>query len=190
MDKEQRIDTIVTGVLFVALGVAIFGFTVGRNVWSLLESFSWKAAQGTIIESDVDYATIRGTTTSKFSSRSHKISTNWYITNIKYEYDVSGKKYINDRYDFFPNASTVNENEHYRKIRKYPEGKQVTIFYNLNDPQKSTLRRSIPLSWTIMYMLLSSLPLLLGWSSLKSFMPDKRQKRWQKKWQRRRSHAA
>ena len=56
------------------------------------------------------------------------------LSDIRYEYWVNGKKYVNDRIYFGDNSTSV---------KPYPLGKEVVVFYAPRNPQQSSLNRKI-----------------------------------------------
>ena len=62
--------------------------------------------------------------------------TDRFVHRIVYEYSVNGKRYTSDRVRFGPTSARDNEG--------YPVGRQVTVFFDEQQPSLSVLEQEIP----------------------------------------------
>ena len=99
-----------------------FGF---QNVIRSKQSTEWPTVKGVVKHSSVDY------------SRSDKGS-GTYQANVQYEFTIDGTEYVGDEVAYGDFGSSDSSRAH-KISRKYPVGKEVTVFYLPEDPYECVL---------------------------------------------------
>ena len=127
--------------VFFIMGSAFFWFLVVRPFCRIYDARQWTEIRCTIVSSEV---------------RQHRgDDSDTYSVHIVYEYDVRGRMYRCDRYDFVGGSSSGYEGKR-EIIRRYPPGKPAICYVNPRDPSDAVLERG----FTPM-MLFGLLPLVL-----------------------------
>ena len=141
----------------VFLGVMISGIAV--TAWGIreynyaVESINWKSAQGLIIQSYAEKDTERVSVVSESSSMQGRTRTT-YTYHVVYEYKIFEDNYRGDKVRF---GITVQKD-----LEAYPEGKEVTVYYNPDDSRHAVLEIGPP-HWTVyIYYFAGGLALILG----------------------------
>jgi uncharacterized protein DUF3592 len=98
---------------FVFLGIAL------SQLWSFFESKSWVQTQGVISQSQ--WVPRRGGNSAQ----------------INYKYSVNGQSYEGN--NILPGLNQYSQPEQEAKLKQYPAGATVTVFYDPSDPQESSL---------------------------------------------------
>jgi hypothetical protein len=148
------------GVLLLVIApVSAYFFVVGlREAYA---SRTWPQTAGVIAESRVERVN-RGT----------KVS---YDAIINYRYGVNNQQYAGDRLRM-ADAKSSKQSAAEARVAQYPVGKTVTVYYDANDPQKSTLEPGV--SWrSFAYLGIPVVMLVMGvlsWRapSMKDAQPD------------------
>ena len=109
-------------ILTILTGVGIACIYMGYyNITNSKASESWPSTKGVIIKSVVV----------KTESAEHNGRT--YSAKIEYKYIVEYKEYISDKVSF------LNTDRPTTKVKKYPVGKEVDVFYNPENLEISVL---------------------------------------------------
>jgi hypothetical protein len=120
-----------------ALGMlAIFGLIGGGLAfwgWNILQdaraSASWPTADGIVSSSEVDHSTDAEGGDS-------------YSPEVDYQYTIDGQNHINDTIKFGENS--YNSRRRAEEITAtYPVGRQVTVYYDPEQPDKSVLEPGV-----------------------------------------------
>lgn len=118
--------------------VAIFGLAgIGMLVKYFLdkkkagESQNWSSAMGKITESYVRR---------KVSTDSDGDTTTSYYPEVRYTYQYLGTEFSGDRIAFGGKVGG-GQNKAYTAISSYPVGKDVTVYYDPNNPEDAVLER-------------------------------------------------
>ena len=120
------------GIFFlVGLGMSFLGYRLIRKA---RESANWPSTPGTIESSTVDVERER-----ERDSEGDVHYETKYIPNIVYQYQVNGMDYAGDRISF-SGGSSSNRTRAYRITNQYPEGAEVAVHYDPEDPQESVLQ--------------------------------------------------
>ncbi len=115
--------------LFLPFGfwVIILGLITLFLLYKLIKIFFYKKTTGKIIKSQVKKV-------------ENQISYEAYYPDIEYEYIVNGKRYKSSK------IFLTNIESDYKTIKKlvekYPEGKEIDIYYNPFKPEESILKRN------------------------------------------------
>lgn len=117
--------------IFVIIGASVTYFGV-RNLCRASESAEWPTAPGQIIKSSVE--SHRSTSGSGSNSR----SSTTYHAEILYKYSVDGTQY-NGTTVAFGDYGSSDPSHANQIVRKYPEGKSVTIYYMPDDNSQCVL---------------------------------------------------
>lgn len=123
--------------LLVGLGMSFFGYRLIRKAQASAE---WPTANGTIKSSTVDVERER----ERDSEGDIHYETK-YIPNIVYQYQVEGMDYIGERVSF-GGTSSSNQARAYKLTHQYPEGAEVTVYFNPEDPHDAVLQPGT--TWT------------------------------------------
>ncbi len=112
----MKIFTMLFLSIFVVIGIAASSFTLWSSFYAY-QSESWPQVSGRILE-----ASCRITTGKPTSTRQ-----------VKYEYEVNSKRYVNDREYFGLRFST------HECVAGYVADRPVAVFYSPGDPGDSVL---------------------------------------------------
>jgi len=136
-DRDMDRNKILLGesiLLAVAIGLTIGGSIKLKNAKA---SASWPQVKGTVLTSEVETSTI--------TNRSDHTSFLWYAADVAYEYSVDGTTYACHTVSFGQGGS--RNPEHARQIvNRYPEGKQVQVYYDPARPEVAVLEPGV--SWS------------------------------------------
>ena len=66
-----------------------------------------------------------------------------YSVDIIYEYDVDGRRYRSDRWDFFPSIPRIGHDSAAAVARLHPPGRMLECYVNPRDPSQAVLDRRI-----------------------------------------------
>ena len=121
-------------LLFVAVGLGLGYFLLYRPLARLVVARSWTALACVVESSTV---------------RSHEgDDSTTYSVDIVYRYEVGGRTYRGNRYDFLGGSSSGYEAKQ-RVVDAHPVGATVTCFVDPRDPASSVLQRG----WSAKYLL-------------------------------------
>ena len=113
--RDKAIPIYIPATFFLLTGLLLFRW-VYLQEQLLARSASWHTTQG-------------------FISVSRRLKTKTgTLSDISYSYWVNDKEYVNDRIYFGHNNT---------RVKLYPLGKEVVVFYNPQDPQQASLNRKI-----------------------------------------------
>jgi hypothetical protein len=117
----RQYSLLIIGVICLLIGL--------YNTRKAFLAFKWLETQGVILKSEIETRRVGP----NHSRRYHAL--------IIYEYSVQGQTYQSNRLSF---SDTFRKNpaESQSKIRLYPIGKRVTVFYNPKNPSEVILERS------------------------------------------------
>ena len=118
------------GLIFVAVGAAVFvPMTLVPSI-RLAESMTWEAIPCTIVGSSIrSWSTDDGTS---------------YRADVHYEYRAGGREWRSNRVDFFSFLSSGRSDA--RAIRdRHPNGSSTTCWVDPGDPSRSVLERAFPI---------------------------------------------
>ncbi len=134
----------LAGAIFflIGLGAAFFGYRLIRKARA---SADWPAAQGIIESSTVDVERER----ERDSDGDVHYETK-YLPRIVFQYQVDGIDYRGERISF-GSTSSGNQTWAYKITNQYPEGLEVAVYYDSENPSDSVLQPGA--KWTT-YLLL------------------------------------
>lgn len=127
-DKKNAKIIMLIGLVFFLAGVWILG-SFAFNLYSSLTAKSWPRTEGTVLSRGVRKIDKKGSASDR------------YAPVIRYEYEVEGRRYTNDRYQF-GKEERLSESTAGKIVSNYNKGETVEVFYHPEDPQKSTLLTS------------------------------------------------
>ncbi len=133
----QLLATLIAMVLVLAVAVGLSIYVIRRYV---LGKRKWQLTQGRIIHVGMD-------------SASHPRSgAKLYGARVNYEYQVGGKTYQGShiRPDYI---YTAKEAFHREIIKRYHEGKRVTVRYNAKNPTEAFLEIGLPKTLLVLALL-------------------------------------
>lgn len=100
--------------------------------WQALESRSWPTAPATVLDSRVaSHASDDGTT---------------YSVEVLFRYQVDGRTYHSDRYDFVTGSSSGYEGKR-KVVDAIPPGTETECFYDPDEPWRAVLSRDFRSDW-------------------------------------------
>ncbi|MCB0354700.1 MAG: DUF3592 domain-containing protein [Bdellovibrionales bacterium] len=121
--------------LMVGVGAILYAAYLRLRAWS---SQSWRKAKGTILRS----SRVEEHTSSGDSGPGVIVK-----AEIEYEYRVDSKKYTGDAICIGGEFFTSFEGAASRFLRRYPEGKEVSVYYNPHSPKDCCLERRSEAWW-------------------------------------------
>ena len=151
-------DASVVGWLLVICGGGLF---IG-TAWLLMlarSSTGWPCVPGRIVSSERE--------TSAGGARDHAT----HSLRVTYRYDVGGRSLQGHRFTFGDLIwmATRNKDRIDDLVKRFPPGREVSVYYDPNHPQRCTLvpgTEGLPISTTLVVALLIALAgiaALLGW---------------------------
>lgn len=129
--KELTTDTVLRWLLLLPLLFVVAGgvmsFLGVRQLMRAQASTSWPTVTGvvTIAELGKQVGNERDTSTT-------------YSTDISYDYVAKDRSYVNSAINF-ADVNSSDPSAARRILKRYPVGKQVTVYYNPADPQNAVL---------------------------------------------------
>ena len=142
-----------SGVIMFSV-VAVLGYF---RIGEIKDAGNWPSVKGEIIESYVKKDV-------KQKAKGKRTETS-YTPIIKYQYDVKGKIFVNSRYTMgMIDGGRKNVK---RMVDQYPVGSNVEIFYNPDNPQKSTIIKATSTLVGYIMMVPLIVIILLGFVLLK-----------------------
>ncbi|MEZ6047919.1 MAG: DUF3592 domain-containing protein [Planctomycetaceae bacterium] len=106
---------------------AFFLFLMARSIRTYLDlrqSRNWPSVTGKILRSEV--------------SRQKTKSDDLFCPDISYEYEINEKKYVGNRLRIIP-LDVLDEDEIQEEIERFPLGKEVSVYYDPELPERSVL---------------------------------------------------
>lgn len=136
MKKTRRSITdilkVVIAIIIVSGLISALGITalvIGmQEIIDATSSRDWPEASGTVIHSKIE-----NTETTSTGKRNREYS---YQADIKYKYFVNGKTYVGDRISW---GEVSNKDIAQRRVDNYPVGREITVYYDPEIPEKSVL---------------------------------------------------
>lgn len=123
---------VAAGIFFVlGLGVSYYGYRLIRKARA---SAQWPAVQGKIESSTVDVEREREEDSDGDIHYERK-----YIPNIVYQYQVDGMDFMGDQISF-GSTSSSSQGWAYKMRDQYPEGAEVAVYYDPENPQEAVLQ--------------------------------------------------
>ena len=111
--------------IFILAGGIIAGFGV-RNIVHAYESRNWPHTNGPVVYSEVE----------RHSGRKRGSS---YSPSIKYQYSIQEQQYEGDMIAFGMKNVSAGQGFAERFVKKYPQGKDIQVFYNPLEISESVL---------------------------------------------------
>ncbi len=129
-------------VLVAALAILFFGIGVvlilinQRNQRKANDSQQWPESKGTVDRSQVQVQD------DVFSSDEQSASQPMYSADVAYSYQVKDMIYTSDRISFGGKSSYSNRLRAEEIVDRYPEGSEVTVYFDPAKPQEAVLERT------------------------------------------------
>ena len=122
----------LVGVILVIIGLGAWVYVAFLRR-KIKRSMSWPSTQGEIIQSEV---VLTGCGSGNVnSSPGHSAI-------IVYQYRSRGKRYESNSFSIGGNVSTGSEQKEEEKVRQYPVGTNVEVYYNPENPKDACLERT------------------------------------------------
>ena len=154
--KKTTLVQCVLGIVLLGIGAIWLWLWFGRPLWLIQQSARWVECPAVITHSELK------------ASRGGKGGTTYRVI-INYQYEIDGRKFVSDRYDFF--MSNLSSNLGYEKKRQAVDemtvGKQVTCLVNPDDHSDAVICRDVFYSHYI-FVIFPLIPLVAGFFFLKS----------------------
>ncbi len=117
---------------FLIGSAALYAFSL-RPALKILSAKSWPAVPCVVISSEV-----------KYHSGSHGGT---YSVNTFYTYEINGREFKSNTYDFAGGSSSGYEGKQ-AVVARYPRGKETVCYVNPDDPTDAVLERGfVPIMW-------------------------------------------
>lgn len=100
--------------------------------WQAVESLSWPSAPATVLESGVESHAGDDSTT--------------YSVRVLYRYQVDGRTYHSNRYDFVTGSSSGYDGKR-AIVERIPPGSETECFYDPRQPSRAVLSRDFRSDW-------------------------------------------
>lgn len=127
---------VLTSSIFclIALLLAVIGWFQARGARAAKK---WNSTQGQVMESSVEQYSYRdGEGGSSIAYRPH----------IIYSYRVNGREYVGERLNFGSGFHTSIRSMATNKANQFPNGANVAVYYNPQDPNDAALEKTSPAS--------------------------------------------
>lgn len=125
--------TVEIALRVVGSGVAAIGVLTAYGtvrMWLKVgQAHKWPTVRGEILSSELE----------KKRERHDGKRIDTYAAAIRYAYEVDGKSYESDQIQLGGSSETTESDDFERMVRRYPEGKGVTVYYDPTDPATATL---------------------------------------------------
>ncbi len=133
----------VMGILFVIVGALLILWGVSAAL-SATRTTHWPTVSGRVIASRIEVKEQK--TLSPSSKGASYYKQKRYYPKIEYPYSVQGKEFTGTKVKalFSGRISYLTEWQAQNVINKYPEGKNVLVFYDPNDPARACLEPGVP----------------------------------------------
>lgn len=127
------------GIVFITVGV-LLAIWAGYAGVSSLKTNHWPTASGRIVASRIEVK--KGIKQPGTASKRH----DYYSPAIEYQYSVGGKEYTASKIEayFGGKTSYAAEWQANQVLTKYPEGKNVLVFYDPKDPSRACIEPGVP----------------------------------------------
>ena len=120
------------GIVLVFGGVGVYAlYQTNRGRRLADESRGWASTFGTIVESRLGQST-------NFGQDGPTVS---YYPIIKYEYSIGGQPFTGEKITFGLTETTARSAKAEQVLDTYPVDKQVTVYYDPNNPSDTVLER-------------------------------------------------
>ena len=154
--QKTKLVQCVLGIVLLGIGAIWLWLWFGRPLWLIQQSARWVDCPAVITHSELK------------ASRGGKGGTTYRVI-INYQYEIDGRKFVSDRYDFF--MSNLSSNLGYEKKRQAVDemtvGKQVTCLVNPEDHSDAVICRDVFYSHYV-FVIFPLIPLVAGFFFLKS----------------------
>jgi hypothetical protein len=119
---------------------------VVAGLWDMkrmITSYFWPTAKGIVLNSEV------------------KTSEGYYYPEIKYVFHVNGKKYESSNFDI-SDTESGDPLPSRKAVKRYPKGKEVTVYYNPKNPDECVLEPGM--GWSLLLFFAAGAAFLFfGW---------------------------
>ncbi len=123
--------------LFALIGAGLLaGYYWGRK--KAQASLSWPHTQGKVLESYV-----RQDTREDFEDNTTTVV---YFPEVRYGYTVNGEEYVGRQISFGGVPGGTRPSLAQKVVDRYPEGAEVTVYYNPDKPSEAVLEHGAPSS--------------------------------------------
>jgi len=120
------------GIILVFGGVGVYAlYQTNRGRRQADESQGWANTFGSIVESRLDQST-------NYSEDGPTVS---YSPLVRYTYSVIGQPFTGEKITFGLTEAHSRSSKAQEVLNRYPLGKQVTVYYDPNDPSQAILER-------------------------------------------------
>lgn len=129
----SQIAPAVIGTIFVFFGLLLAKIVMASRA-EISSAQAWPSVKGRIISSRIE------------SRRRPKQHTQYFAV-IEYRYRVADKDHVNNRISFGGTICSSSQSvAEQRRQNEYPDGKEVTVYYNPANPDQSVIDRT-PTKW-------------------------------------------
>ena len=129
---------IIVCLIFIGTGIGML-IKLAQSYDKLQKSKHWLTTIGKIISSELDMQT----TTDAEGNQSTT-----YLAKILFSYEVDGVTYESDCINFDYGMRTSNISKQQSMVEQYPMGREITVFYDSENPQQSVLEKRVDATFT------------------------------------------
>jgi hypothetical protein len=137
LQSMEQLPGLILGGLLLLL-VVVLGFPMIRNRRQVNATRHWRMTTGQVLFST---ASVGATSSGRAVVYPH----------VVYTYEVNGRLYQSER--LYP-AGGVGGSPAMTTVARYPAGKQVTVYYNPDDPTEAVLERRAPANFWLLFSIL------------------------------------
>lgn len=145
-NSENALFVTLSGGL--GLFLLLFGFAQERQALAMQ---TWTPTQGAVIASEVR----------SYTQWKDGIQHTFYTPGITYRFTVNGREYTSDRYSLGAETGWSTSRFAEKKVKEYPAGSPLTVYYNPKAPAESVLDRRLSGGWMIWILAFGLLALAL-----------------------------
>ncbi len=142
---------VLFGVSLLMFGLAALFFAIGRGLKQASEAArSYRRVSARVLSSGV------ATSRQHHPQHGHTVS---YVPEVRYEYEVAGRRYESNRVHFGPTIGFGARSRVDAWVARYPQGSTVAAWINPANPAEAVLETKAPLRgvWTMLVYLFAGL---------------------------------
>jgi hypothetical protein len=119
-------------IIILVIGLVVL-IIFGRNILQGQKSRSWPTVSGTILQSSLEV---------HHQTDDDGSTSTTYGVMVSYQYSVSGQEFVGNRRTF-SNVRTGSRRRAEALLARYPQGGQVDVFYDPQDPSTCVLETGV-----------------------------------------------
>ena len=132
IDENFPLPALALIVAGLVLGLSLLGVGIKKYIVSQ-ESKSWPSVKGVVVSSSMRVD-------------QHDIEVEQYHAHVSYEYVVDAKEFYSRKEYLLQKAEAKSY------VEKYPEGSEIDVFYQPDNPKITMLEPGTQKGWTLMFV--------------------------------------